>query len=644
MDFTSFINSVKTADRDLRPYQLENKIKIYKSWCNSQSVMLQMPTGTGKTRLFVSILRDFHNYARDTKKPIRVLILVHRIELIDQISDELGVRYGLAHGFIHTQDRERRKFPFQIASVQTLNRRLDSWSDYSFDFIIVDEAHHILAESYKKIITTFPNAKILGVTATPYRLSGAGFRQEFNELIESSPISKFIEDGYLSKFEYYSIAPEGYLQHQINEIKGKDVSGDYATAEMMEVCDRDSIRAEVVKTYLDFANGKKGIVYTINKLHNKHICEAFCAQGINAVAIDSDTDKDKREKLIEDFRRGRITILCNVDIFSEGFDCPDIEFVQLARPTKSLALYMQQVGRGLRIVEGKEKTIFLDNVGVYNRFGLPDANRLWNDYFNGVEGVVEHKREVKHINNKTSKQILRDQDFSEGNEKVHLIHSSMDCDYLFERAKLIYECDSAVRNLYVDFIIGRKYDYADYISKQKDKGLKFSLKETDFFRSLRVGFFNPSDIEHWILAEWENRSRDKQELVNDLDVEVIDESYFRQRIQNETISNIEQYVRVIKEEFDQFIIRRIKTECKEDYLRSKSLMAAIKKQRIGENERKKLDTAYSITNFLWGSSDDKKTNFPIVLKLLNNGKSALTEQEIKMINDAVNALKSDSYA
>lgn len=271
-----FTDLLRYKDSDLRPYQNDNKEQIYKSWNDCRAVMLQMPTGTGKTRLFVSILKDLHKYAAESKKQIRVLILVHRVELIDQISEELGVRYGLAHGFIHSKDRERRKFPFQIASVQTLNRRLDNWKDYGFDFIIVDEAHHVLAESYRKIINTFPEAKILGVTATPYRLSGVGFRPEFDKLIVSDSIQEFINKGYLCNYEYYSISPFSYVQNEINNIQGTDASGDFANTEMLRVCDQDKIRAQIVEAYLNYAKGKKGIVYTINKTHNKHLCEAFC--------------------------------------------------------------------------------------------------------------------------------------------------------------------------------------------------------------------------------------------------------------------------------------------------------------------------------------------------------------------------------
>ena len=189
----------KSIDNSLRDYQKENKLKIYKAWDEGKSVMLQMPTGTGKTRLFVSIINDLFHFSRENRKAVRVLILVHRTELIDQIDNELGFKYGLAHGIIQSGDRERKHYPFQLASVQTLSRRLDKWSDKEFDFIIVDEAHHVKADSYLRIINTFPNAKVLGVTATPVRLNGQGFTDVFQELIVSPSVKHFIDEGYLSK-------------------------------------------------------------------------------------------------------------------------------------------------------------------------------------------------------------------------------------------------------------------------------------------------------------------------------------------------------------------------------------------------------------------------------------------------------------
>ncbi len=422
-------------DLNLRDYQKENKLRVYDVFSRRQSVMLQMPTGTGKTRLFVSIIKDIFHYSRDQKKALKVLILVHRTELIDQIDEELGYRYGLAHGIIQSGDRERKKYPIQIASVQTLSRRLNNWKDKEFDFIIIDEAHHTTADSYQKIIMAFPKAKLLGVTATPVRLSGEGFMGTFEELIISKSVKDFIKEGYLSQYDYYSVARSSFIQREIDGIK-RFSQGDYAESEMVRVCDNDRIRAQVVDTYIKYANGKKGIVYTINKLHNKNLCNEFISHGINAIAIDSDTPKEERAAYIDDFRKGKYQIICNVNLFTEGFDSPDIEFVQLARPTKSLALYLQQVGRGLRVSENKEKTLFLDNVGLYNRFGFPSSHRQWRYHFEGKE--IDSNKDVNNGQEKSEEheRRYRHQNLEEGHETDHLIETSNDgdndnLDYMF---------------------------------------------------------------------------------------------------------------------------------------------------------------------------------------------------------------------
>ena len=416
-------------------------MKIYDAWNRVDSVMLQMPTGTGKTRLFVSIIKDIFQYSRDTKQALKVLVLVHRTELIDQIDEELGFRYNLAHGIIQAGEKERKIYPIQLASVQTLGRRLDKWTDKEFDFIIVDEAHHVKADSYQRIIKTFPHAKLLGVTATPVRLNGHGFTDTFDELIVSPSVKQFIDDGYLSQYEYYSVACSSFIQQEIDGIK-KFSQGDYAESELERVCDNDRIRAQVVKTYLDFANNKKGIVYTVNKEHNRNLCKEFNDNGVAAVAIDSDTPKEVREKYIQQFRRGDFQIICNVNLFTEGFDCPDIEFVQLARPTKSLALYLQQVGRGLRVSDSKEKTLFLDNVGLYNRFGFPSSRRMWRHHFEGkyegnrTEEEVEKREEESSVSH-TPREYHHN--LEEGNEKVHLIQTTDEKAYLGKRTDQLKE-------------------------------------------------------------------------------------------------------------------------------------------------------------------------------------------------------------
>ena len=383
MDFSE----IKQKNTKLRPYQVEMKQNVFKEWQNgNKSVMMQMPTGTGKTMLFASIIKDLWDNSYDKRNMKRFLVLVHRKELVEQIQETLYKKYGLAHGTIQSGKRDDDLFHIQVAMVRTLakEKRLNKWKDNEFDFIICDEAHHFLADSYQTIRKAFPDAYLLGVTATPYRLNRQPFTDTFNILVRSKPISKFIKEGYLSEYEYYSIAPTSKLQLEIDNLKVEN-TGDYSEKAMSNTLDNKQIRAKVVKTWLEHAKGKKTIVYTINKQHNKHFCEEFNETGYKCVAIDSDTPKEERDNYVNQFRKGEITIICNVNIFSEGFDCPDIECIQLARPTKSLSMYLQQVGRGLRISKNKGKTIFLDNVGLYNRFGLPSANRQWQRHFEGKE-------------------------------------------------------------------------------------------------------------------------------------------------------------------------------------------------------------------------------------------------------------------
>lgn len=415
LDFSK-LNPAK--DATLRDYQVDNKRKIYEAWQSCRSVMLQMPTGTGKTRLFVSIARDIFDYGASIKKTFKVLILAHRKELIEQISDHLGQKYRLAHGLIISQNIEQKKYSMQVGSVPTLNRRLDRWEDKDFDVIIIDEAHHVKAKSYKKIIDLFPNAKILGVTATPYRLNHAGFRPEFDELIVSPSVAEFIKRGYLCEYDYYSIRPNSELQREIDRMK-LDFEGDYKESEMMGVMDRDTIRADILDTYQRYASDKKAIVYTINRDHNVHLAEKFKAAGIVSAAIDSETPKEKRDELVNKFRRGDIQVLFNVNIFSEGFDCPDVEVIQLARPTKSLSMYLQQVGRGLRPAEGKERLLILDNVGLYNKFGFPSARRKWKYHFEGQD--VDETPAAHRTDREEQREV---KDIVEGSEEVAMLHTS----------------------------------------------------------------------------------------------------------------------------------------------------------------------------------------------------------------------------
>lgn len=377
----------------LRPHQIDAKAKIFEAWTKCDSVMLQMPTGTGKTYLFTSLISDLLNNYRRLHKEINILVVAHRTELLDQISATLS-RFGISHGFIQGTREQHLWKRVQVGSIMSLltDKNYNNVCRQHFDYIIVDEAHHSLADTYIKLFSLFPDAKKLGVTATPWRLNHESFLSLYQHLITSPQISWFINKGLLSDFDYVSIKPNSEVQRLVNNSE-VSATGDFVNSDLENTFNNQRIRSKLYESYEKFAKDRQGIVYAINKRHAAKIAELYCSHGVNAVAIDCDTPKDVRNDLIYSFKEGKIKVLVNVDIFTEGFDCPSVSFIQLARPTKSLALYIQQVGRGLRIVAGKEKTIILDNVGLYNYFGLPNADRKWQYHFNGHEDV-EHEERV----------------------------------------------------------------------------------------------------------------------------------------------------------------------------------------------------------------------------------------------------------
>ena len=426
LDKTFFEEISLYEDSELRDYQESFKKQIYEKWkSNVGSVLLQMPTGTGKTKLFVSIINDFQKYATGHETKSNILVITHRRELVKQIANELS-SYGLLCSYI-TADNPYSHWnpkPVCVASIQTLNRRLYYWQKHHFDLIIIDEAHHARGKSYHSVLRLWPDTKVLGVTATPYRMNEAGLACEFQELIISPAIKEFIDAGYLSNYEYYSVTDDNELYKGL-EYLPLDAYGDYKISNLWRFCDKDKIRAEIVASYLKIAKDKKGIVYTINREHNNKLCNEFRKCGVIAYGIDAKTDESDREYIVEQFRKGNIQVLCNVNIFTEGFDCPDVEFIQLARPTKSLGLYLQQVGRGLRIAPGKEKVIFIDNVGMYNKYGFPSKKRQWGRHFVGKTATEYGLEYADKVDTQVSFTFTpRTRDLSEGSEQVKLIEST----------------------------------------------------------------------------------------------------------------------------------------------------------------------------------------------------------------------------
>ena len=366
----------------LRDYQIEICEKINEAFEAHRSVMMQMPTGTGKTVVLASLVKQYLNRDADCS----VLIVAHRIELIEQIGEHLR-GYGIAYGVIAGGRKTKKAESVMVASIQTLSSKLSTLGSLLYpSLVVIDEAHHALAKTYQILWAAWPEAKFLGLTATPYRMSGDGFTDLFEVLVDSWSVKQFIADGWLSPYDYYSIRPDSEEQQEIDSLRKRGADGDFQMKELREKLDvRPSIE-KLFEAFERFAFDKKGIIYAIDIAHAEHIAEFYRLQGVNAVAISSKTPAKERAEVIRTFREeNRIQILVSVDLFSEGFDCPDVEFIQMARPTLSLAKYLQMVGRGLRPCKGKQCCTIIDNVGLYRTFGLPSVDRDWGYYFLGKD-------------------------------------------------------------------------------------------------------------------------------------------------------------------------------------------------------------------------------------------------------------------
>ena len=406
----------------LRDYQIEICKRVREAFARHRSVMVQMPTGTGKTVVLASFLNEelrmkSEEWASAAKAneewaSAKVLIVAHRRELIEQIKETIKKMVAPlppSEGMAPLPPGEgMAPLPpgggIVVESIQTISRRIGNppsggWGG-RFSLVIIDEAHHALAKTYKMMWEAWPDAKFLGLTATPWRMSGDGFTDLFEVLVQSQGIKRFIADGWLCPYDYYSVKPDSEDQKRIDSLTKRGAGGDYQTKEMREKLDDTPCIERLFATYKRHADGKKGIVYAIDIEHAEHIAEYYKLHGVDAVAISSKTPKDKREEIIKRFKDPLSPgggLLVSVDLFSEGFDCPDVEFIQIARPTLSLAKYLQMVGRGLRAHQDKVCCTIIDHVGLYRAFGLPSADRDWQGAFCGFKN--ERIKELKLLNN-----------------------------------------------------------------------------------------------------------------------------------------------------------------------------------------------------------------------------------------------------
>ena len=492
-------------------YQEDMKERIEKALRLHRSVMAQMPTGTGKTVLLASVVESFLREHSNCN----VWIVAHRRELVSQIRETIERVFSkitpslftlkegstshpgpLSSGAREETAPPRRSeplrskvggpskvspdclsasafnVPIKAVSIQWLAKHYDEIEEEP-GMIVIDEAHHALAKTYKEMWERFPKAKFLGLTATPCRLNGKGFTDLFDVLVQSWDVPEFISKGRLATYDFVSIKSDGMTQRLIDSLQKRGADGDYQNKEMDMLLNKKPSIERLYRSLEEFGKDRKGIVYAININHANAIAEFYREHGIAAVAIDSKTPSSLRKELIERFKSSSLSfskthpssltlkggstafpkplspqgtgdvtalrcseplrskdggpskvspdcagwdrlaatclrsadrladelapiqVLVNVDIFSEGFDCPDVEFVQLARPTLSLAKYLQMVGRGLRVAKGKKNCVIIDNVGLNRVFGLPSQVWNWKAMFEGKLKVGKRKETPK---------------------------------------------------------------------------------------------------------------------------------------------------------------------------------------------------------------------------------------------------------
>ena len=368
----------------LRPYQikaLDDVRAAYRS--GKRAPLLVSPTGSGKTVMFSSVANGVKQRGK------RVIILCHRSELIEQIDRALR-DVGLVPGIISADRAESPRAPVQVASVMTLIRRLERTPPP--DLIICDEAHHCIASSsWGRVIGHWPQALVLGVTATPIRLSGEGLDDVFDTLVQGPTVQELIGLGALSPVTVY--APPG------PDLSGVHMRmGEYIASELSEVMSKSRVVGDAVEHYTRHAAGRPAIAFCVSVKHATAVAEQFRKGGYTSVSIDGSLDGSLRRTIVRDFTAGRINVLTSCDLISEGFDVPRVEVGLLLRPTKSTGLYLQQCGRVLRPFPGKERALILDHAGNTLKHGLPTAHREWSLAGRVVDGCGKAgDREVSSV-------------------------------------------------------------------------------------------------------------------------------------------------------------------------------------------------------------------------------------------------------
>lgn len=366
---------------ELRPFQAEAIDGVRRELRTHRAVLLQSPTGAGKT-----VMASFM-MSSAVSRGGRPWFVCNRDFLVDQTSKTLA-RVGLEHGVIAAGRSFNPHRPAQVCSVDTLKNRLGRIPLSAYPSVLIfDEAHHSAAAGWAKIIDHFAGAKVIGLSATPQRLDGKGLDKQYQALVLGPSVAWLIEQGYLSR--YRAFAPT------MPDLDGVTVrAGDYAKEELGAAMDKPKLVGDIVHHYKQLAHGKRAVYFCVSIEASKHLAEEFRRQGIRARHLDGSDLTDVRKAAARAMAAGELEVITNVDLFGEGYDLAaqagcdvTIEAVGLCRPTKSVAMYMQQVGRCLRPKD--DEAIILDHAGNLMAHGLPDEERTWS-----LEGIVKGKKKA----------------------------------------------------------------------------------------------------------------------------------------------------------------------------------------------------------------------------------------------------------
>lgn len=463
----------------LRPYQNQIINGVRQAYlAGFRAPLAVAPTGAGKTVIFTHIAMNTN------LKGKRVLILVHRVELLRQTSQKLH-EFGVVHGLINPKYAPNYFSTVQVASVQTIVNRLGKI--HPPDLIVIDEAHHATAGTWRKILDAYPRARVLGVTATPCRGDGSGLGIEqggvFDHLVLGPQIGELIAGGYL-------VAPKVYAPLNRLDLSKVDINkGDFDKKQIQEIVDKPLITGNAIEHYRRFCDGAPAVAFCINIRHAEHVAAEFRAAGYRAQAVDGEMEDDTRKRILGGLSTGAVQIVCSCDLISEGTDIPAIGCAILLRPTKSLGLYIQQVGRALRTSAGKERAIILDHVGNVLMHGMPDDPRDWT-----LEG--EKKRRKKGDAEQTIK-----------------VHQCPQCFMVFDPQPLCPGCGfvKEVQEKTIGQESGELQEFtpeiANRIRKKVDIEVAQARTKEDLERIARERGYKPGWVKHKLEARARNANR-----------------------------------------------------------------------------------------------------------------------------------------